>query len=302
MKRLLGAILSAALLTSPIPAKENNSQVNIKQKEETAKSLIQSSGKRTTQKVKEQEIQKIIKEAAQIYAEGNRILFLLTHNKIDEAKKSLKSLKERIARLEKQYRGKIENLPIDVAVNEVVGITDLKQAEKLAQQVKEAVKNNDFVTARILLEALRNEIIIETVYLPIKLYKQAVDLAYEFLENGKIKNAISQLEIAVNTVEIGTTIIPEPIAVASLLVEDASKHFKDKPQQALKLLDEAKRQIKLAKILGYIRNDKDIEPLIQQIEKLEKAVREKTGTKEKFKSLFENIEKFKESSTQTNTK
>ncbi|WP_297457118.1 YfdX family protein [Persephonella sp.] len=302
MRRLLSAVLSAAIIASPVFAKEENKKLNIKQKQETASSLIKSSGKRSTQKVREQELQKIIKEAASIYAEGNRVLFLLTHNKVDEAKKALKALKERVDKLEKQYHGKMDRLPIDAVVNEVVGITDIKQAQKLAQQVKEAVKNNDFVQARILLNALRDEIVIETAYLPIGLYKQAIDLAYKFLEEGKVKNAISQLQVAMNTIEIDTTIIPEPIAIASLLVEDASKRFKDKPEQALKLLEEAKRQIKLAKVLGYVRNDKDIKPLIDQIEKLEKEIKAKTGTKEKFKSLFENIEKLKKSSTQTSIK
>ncbi|WP_029521590.1 YfdX family protein [Persephonella sp. IF05-L8] len=302
MRKLLGAVLSAAVIVSPVFAKEENKKTNIQQKQETASSLIESSGKRSTQKVREQELQKIIKEAASIYAEGNRILFLLTHDKIEEAKKALKALKERVDKLEKQYQGKMVRLPIDVIVNEVVGITDIEQAKKLAEEVKKAVKNNDFVKARILLNALRSEIVIETVYLPIGLYKQAIDLAYKFLEEGKVKNAISQLQVAMNTIEIDTTIIPEPIAIASLLVEDASKRFKDNPEQALKLLEEAKKQIKLAKVLGYVRNDKDIEPLIKQIEKLEKEVKAKTGTKEKFKSLFESIEKFKESSTQTSTK
>ncbi len=302
MRKLLGAVLSAAIIVSPVFAKEENKKTNIQQKQETASSLIESSGKRSTQKVREQELQKIIKEAASIYAEGNRILFLLTHDKIEEAKKALKALKERVDKLEKQYQGKMVRLPIDVIVNEVVGITDIEQAKKLAEEVKKAVKNNDFVKARILLNALRSEIVIETVYLPIGLYKQAIDLAYKFLEEGKVKNAISQLQVAMNTIEIDTTIIPEPIAIASLLVEDASKRFKDKPEQALKLLEEAKKQIKLAKVLGYVRNDKDIEPLIKQIEKLEKEVKAKTGTKEKFKSLFENIEKLKKGSTQTSTK
>ena len=302
MRKLLGAVLSAAIIVSPVFAKEENKKTNIQQKQETASSLIESSGKRSTQKVREQELQKIIKEAASIYAEGNRVLFLLTHDKIEEAKKALKALKERVDKLEKQYQGKMVRLPIDVVVNEVVGITDIEQAKKLAEEVKKAVKNNDFVKARILLNALRSEIVIETVYLPIGLYKQAIDLAYKFLEEGKVKNAISQLQVAMNTIEIDTTIIPEPIAIASLLVEDASKRFKDNPEQALKLLEEAKRQIKLAKVLGYVRNDKDIEPLIKQIEKLEKEVKAKTGTKEKFKSLFENIEKLKKGSTQTSIK
>ncbi|WP_456465564.1 YfdX family protein [Persephonella sp.] len=299
MRKVLSAVVLATVLFSAVIGKEEN---KTKQEPETVKTLIKSSGERTAKKIREQKLQKIIKEAVSVYAEGNRILLLLSHNKVEEAKKALKALKDRVDKLEKQYRGKFDRLPIDVVVNEISGITDMEQAKKLAEQVRKAIKDNDFVQARILLQALRNEIVIETVYLPIKLYKESIDLAYKFLEKGKVKNAISQLEVALNTVELETTIIPEPIAIASLLVEDASKKFKDNPQQALKLLEEAKKQIRLAKILGYIRSDRDVEPLIKQVEKLEKEVREKTGTKEKFRSLFENIEKFKERTSTKSTK
>ncbi len=307
MRRFVSFLAAAAIFVSPVVAKEGNPQSKqqeaktvIQKKEQTAQQLIESSGKRSTEKVRAEELQKIIQEAVDIYQKGNYVLFLLTHNKVEEAKKELKALKEKVDKIEKKYQGKLERLPIDAVITEISGITDLKKAEELAKQVKEAVNNNDFIKARFLLSALRDEIVVQTAYLPIALYKEAIDLAYKFLQENKVKNAIDQLQVALGTVEIETTIIPKPIAIASLLVEDAQKAYKKDPQKALKLLEEAKRQLKLAKVLGYVKTEEELKPLITQIENLEKSIKEKSASsEEKFKQLFKSIEKTKEKATQT---
>jgi inorganic pyrophosphatase len=290
MKALL-SILLGILLTTGVSFS----------KEQTAKSLIESSGKRTTEKVQAQELSKVIKEAVEVYAKGNQILFLLNHNKIEEAKKLLDELVKELDQLSAKYK-KLNKLPIDAIITEISGITDLKEAEKLAEEAKKAVEENDFVKARFILNSLRDEIQIETFYLPLSLYTEAVKLAQKLLKEGKVKDAAAQLQVAVGLIEVETSIIPKPLAIASLLVEDASKAFKKNPDKALKLLEEAKRQIKLARVLGYVRTEKEISPLIDQIEKLEKEIRQKTGKKEQFRKVFESIEKAKEKATQTQSK
>ncbi|WP_457643426.1 YfdX family protein [Persephonella sp.] len=295
MGKIISIFMAVFLMTGLVFAKEEKLQ----KKEETAQSLIESSGQRSAEKVKTEELSKIIKEAVDIYGKAGKVLFLLSHNRIDEAKKVLQELKKDIEKLEKSEAGKLEKLPIDTVITEISGITDLKEAEKLAEEAKKAVNQNDFIRARFILNSLRDEIVIETVYLPIKLFKEAVELADKLLKQGKVEDAVAQLQVAMGLVEVETTVIPKPLAIASLLVDDASKVYTQKPQMALKLLEEAKRQIKLAKVLGYVRTEKEIQPLIAQIEKLEKAVAEKTGKQENFKKLFRSIEEMKEKATQT---
>ncbi|WP_456384584.1 YfdX family protein [Persephonella sp.] len=297
MKKFVIFLLSAFLMGVPALASQTGKESS--KKEQTAQSLIESSGKRSTAKVKEKELSRVIQEAVEVYGKGGKVLFLLSHNRIDEAKKALAELKSQLEKLEKQYKGKIDRLPIDVVITELSGVTDLKEAEKLARKAKEAVEKNDFVTARFILNSLRDEIVIETVYLPLGLFKEAVELADKLLKEGKVKDATAQLQVAMGLIEIETTIIPKPLAIAELLVDDASKVYREKPQMALKLLEEAKRQVKLAKVLGYVRTEEEIKPLIAQIEKLEKEVSQKTGTKEKFRKVFKSLEEAKEKATQT---
>ena len=259
--------------------------------------LIGSAGERSTSQIRAQEIQKLFKEAVDVVNETREVLVLLNHHHIKTAKKRLKDLKQKLDKLEKKYS--IKKFPVDVIVSEIVGDLDLKTAERMAKEVKRAVNLNDFVRARFLLNALRDEVVIETTYLPIDLYKQAVDLAYKFLEENKIDNAISQLEIALGTLEIKTVIIPRPLAIASILVEDASKIYKKDYKTALKLLEEARRKIKLAKVLGYVRTDREIKPLLEEIDKLEDAVRKKQkNSKDLFRKLIEKIKEMGKGQTQ----
>ncbi len=296
MKKLLSAVIAASILC--IPAVSSQSEEKTTQTKQTAQEIIQHAGEKSTEKVRKTEIDKIIKEAVDAVARGNKVLYLLNHGKTEEAKQEIKLLKEKISSIEKKY--KLEKLPIDAVVSEITGITDIKEAEKLVKQAKEAVKNNDLITARTILNTLRDEIVIETVYLPIKLYKEAVELTEKLLQEGKIKSAANQLQVALGLIEIETTIIPRSIAVASLLVEEASKIYRKEPDKALKLLNEAKKQIKLARVLGYIKTEDDINPLIKQIETLEQSVREKSGKSEqRFKKLFKSIEEMRERSTTT---
>jgi len=291
-------LLSTALLTNPSFAEKPD----IRGKGLTqAEKLIQSSGGRATQNIREQELQKIVQEAVEIVRRTNKVLFLLAHNRVEEAKKELKILKQKMDALDKKYKGKLDRLPIEVVITEIKGVEDLNLASKLAKEAREAIKENDFVKARFLLGALRNEIEINTAYLPIKLYKEAIDLAYKFLEKGDVKSAMAQLQVAIGTIEVETTIIPRPLAIALLLVEDASKIYQKDPKTALALLEEAKKQIKLAKILGYVKSDAEVKPLLKQIDELKTAIVKKLkSSNEKFGKLIESIKKTTEKETKTN--
>ncbi len=295
MNKFLSLIL-VGLFSFSISFGAEQKQVQEKSK---AEQLIESSGKRSVEKQKE-EAQKVVQEAIDAFIAGQQILVMLHHGELDKAKSQLEKLKKKMESLQKEYKGKLERLPIATVIYEIDGISDIKTAKKVAEQVKKAVQDNDFVKARALLEALRNEIIIETQYLPIDIYKKAVDLSLQFLNKGNKEKAIESLNLAVNSIEIETTIIPRPIAEAAILVDDASKIYEKDMDTALRLLEQAKENIKLAKVLGYIKSEEDVKPLVAQIDALEKAIKaKKVSTKGLFKELKKSIKQTQEKTTQT---
>jgi len=267
--------------------------------EKTAKQIIEESGKKSVERAK-QSVEQVIQKAVEVVAKTQQVIFMLAHGKEKEALKLLEEVKKEMAELDKQYKGKLTRLPVNVAIMDVEGVNDIQTAEKLSKQVKESVKKNDYVTARFLLDALKNEIDIQTAYLPIALYKQATDLAYNLLKKGQKEQAIQALQVALSTIEVETTIIPKPLAEAQILIEEAKKIYKTDKNKALALLEQAKYDVKLAKVLGYIPEGANIKPLIDEIEKLEKAIKEESSSAgKKFEHLFKSIEKAKQQATQT---
>ncbi len=267
--------------------------------EKSAQQIIEESSKKSVEKAKEN-VERVIKKAVDVVAKTQQVLILLAHNKDKEALKLLEEVKKEMAELDKEYRGKLTRLPVDVTITDISGVNDIEKAKEIAKQVREAINKNDFVTARALLEVLKDEIDIQTAYLPIALYKQSVDLAYRLLKEGKKEAAVSALQVALGTIEVETTIIPKPIAEAQILIQEAKKAYQVDKDKALKLLKQAKYDIQLAKVLGYVPSDKEIKPLIDEIEKLEKAIKENSkSTEAKFKHLFESIDKAVKGYTQT---
>ncbi len=295
MNKFLNAVLAVLITISGLSFAQEKSEQKSK-----AQQLIESSGKRSVEKQRQKEQEKVVQEAIDAFIAGQNILLLLQHGEVEKAKVQLQKLKKKMESIQKEYKGKLERLPIATILYEINGVSDIETAKKIAEQAKKAIQENDFVKARALLEALRNEIIIETQYLPIDIYKKAVDLSLQFLNKGDKEKAIESLKLAVNSIEVETTIIPRPIAEAAILVDDASKIYKKDMDTALRLLDQAKENIKLAKVLGYIKSEEEVKPLVAQIEALETAIKtKKVTTKGLFKELKKSIKQTQEKSTQT---
>jgi len=292
-KTLLGtALLAVGLVASPLYAAQTSSQ--------SPNQVLQNAQSEAIKQLKTQQLTKVIKEAAAVLQETQNALILLQQGKDAEALSILKKVQKELAALVDKYG--LVKLPADVNFVEFNGISDLNLAEKLNKQVKELVAKNDFVDARIILAVLRNEIDITTTYLPLKLYKEAIDLAVHLLEYGNKDAALLAIQSALGTLVVETVIVPKPILEAQYLIEKAESIYQVNPKAALAYLKKAEYDIKLTKALGYISSEKDIEPLVEKLENLMKAIKEHAATtQEQFKEVKKAVEKTKEQAT-TSTK
>ena len=85
-------------------------------------------------------------------------------------------------KLEREYG--LKSLPIDVEIEDISTVLDLKTAQEYNKRVKQLTAENDFVDARFILNLLRDEVDINTTYLPLDVYKKAIALATRLLEEG----------------------------------------------------------------------------------------------------------------------
>jgi len=181
-------------------------------------------------------------------------------------------------------------IPIDERLQAYafMGSSDVIDARlKLAVQLLKAHETQD---ASDILLPLKDELDITTVSIPMDLYPVSVKTALEALKKDDIKTAAITINTAMNSLVSFKVIIPTPILVAQDLIAEASKLDKSKKEDATKLLDAAKEELKRAELLGYTsKHAADYKALNESIEKIQKEIKgenEVVKLYEKLKNEF----------------
>ncbi len=257
----------------------------------SAQQLIQEARKRSTQALQVQETAKIVQKARTLYHLTQQAALLLSKQLYQPATELLELIHRKIDSLRQSYTVVPEDFPIEVQLIEIEGVEDTLLAKKILAEAKKAVENNDLVAARQLLNSLRNEIEVHTHYLPLDPFQKAIKLALTFLRKQNFTAAAAAIDAALNALETRTIIIARPLLEAALMVQDAEQYFRDDPQSAIQLLQEARKKIHLAKALGYLSSSTAYQSLLQTIDQLEEKVKQKTAVSEQFQQLESQIQK-----------
>lgn len=281
MKRVLISLVAAtALLSSSMMAKTSS---EVKQN-----AIRQAEAKANNQKVQ------VIKEAARAVVLTQMVLADLQKKDISKAKKDLEKA---IGKLEVILADK--NAPLLLPISSTVTATEysgtLKSIKANIKLVKSLIKNGKIQEARRLLNTLQSEIDIVTINLPLASYPQALKLAAKYLNENKIQEAKDVLEMALNTLVESEVVIPLPILEAQALIDAASKIAKKDKTQALKHLEAARKELKIAEALGYTsESDTTYKMLDESIQKVEKEIRGKNRAEKLFEELINKLKEFKE--------
>ncbi len=274
--------------------------------------ILSSSGiqaKTGTKTLMEQQIKKHTQEqkkAPKEVIEGIQNTFksvrLIESGKLDEAKKLLQKANDDFSKALKTDPA-LGLIPLEerlVAYNFVGSSVTIQDILKLSTQLIEA---HDTQAAIALLSPLRDELDINMVSAPMKLYPSSTKTALEALNKGDKKAALDALRAGFGTLVNTQIILPTPLLTAQGLILEASALDKSKKEDAKKLLEAAKEELRRAELLGYTkRHDSAYRSLADSIEKIEKEIKGKNEVvklyeklKEDFKNLIHNtrIEKVK---------
>ncbi|WP_457597424.1 YfdX family protein [Hydrogenimonas sp.] len=236
----------------------------------------------------------VVQEAVDAIVLTQKVLADLDKNDVKAAKKDLEKA---IGKLEVvlAHKDAPALLPIDSAITATEYVGDAKSVEAALAEVKKLLAVGKVQEARRLLNTLQSEIDVITVSLPLISYPQALKLAAKYLADGKTKEARDVLEMALGTMVQNEVVIPLPILKAQALIEAASKIAKSDKEQALKHLEAAREELKLAKALGYTsRSDTTYKMLDDAIEKIEKEVKGPNKAEKLFEELIGKLKEFKE--------
>jgi hypothetical protein len=165
-------------------------------------------------------------------------------------------------------------IPVDAEVDVFDAAPhDNKAVVKLANDATLAVESKDYPDARVLLHALRSEILVRTYNLPLATYPAALQNAARLLDQNKNQEASAVLLDALNTLVVVDHVTPIPLVIAQAAVSGAESQRQKDKNAAQKLVQVAKNELERARQLGYVTSkDPQYASLNSTIANLEKQL------------------------------
>ena len=289
MKRILTSVALAGLIaTSSFAMDTKTAQVS--------KNAVIKAEK------KAQQNNQLVKEAINAIRNTQDALIYLNEkdkkNAINSLKKAIDNLTVALNTQNHPYL-----LPIDINFEAYQFNGNIKTISSLVKKAKVFVMKNKLPAAREVLNTLRDEIVIKTINLPLVTYPADLKLSIKYINKNKIQEAKEVLSMALSTLVEIKTIIPIPLVKAQNLIIQASKIVKKDPKEAIKYLDEAKRQLKLGKVLGYTSTSSTTYKILKEkINHLEKKIKSKHNTYNLFEELIQKIKDFEHKAVTHTTK
>ena len=240
---------------------------------------------------RETEERKIAQEAVYVVRKIGDVVSKLRSGDLTTLEDTLKDLKERVDDLYEKHGD--TSLPIKSVVYTVVGVDDPETARKVYGEAKEMLNAGRIPRARTLVNLLRNEVVIETDVIPLDILRDAISLALSFFKREKVSRLIDTLNLILASVETVQTLLPRPLLEAYYLADELERLGEEDRETALEVARYIRERLELAKVLGYITDEKEITHLEEKIKTYEEAAGKPEG-KEKATALKEELAKAKE--------
>lgn len=285
MKKFVISTILASLLGTSLMAQTNRGDI------EKSNKIAVSKGMQNAMNSQAQ----IVKEAIKSLEFAAKAEIALNKN---DKKQALANIEKALGKLEVILSSK--NAPKELPINSHISMEEflgsVKDIKKVVNHVKTLLNKNRVQEARTLLNTLKSEIDIDVVSLPLTTYPNALKLAAKYISNNKINKAKEVLDIALNTFNKTTTIIPLPLVKATNLINiSAELSKKGKKEDALKYLQAAEEELNRSEALGYVSHSSTTyKALHQAIEKVRKEIKGKNKAEKLFDALKAKLKDFKD--------
>ena len=292
MKKFISiSTIAAALMLGSISlyAKSDNLQLHINQTQvkKASQSAVNKeiAYQKSTVKLASKDIMKGLNETV-------LAIDALGRKKTDEAKKALQEATKAFDSALK-VDPTLKLVPVENAVQLYSVDVPVKTIDKAVGVAINLLKDHKVQTANSILEPLKDEIDIETIYVPMDLYPVATKTALTALKKGDTKAATSALIAGMSTMVHTRIVMPLGLLGAQDLITAASQLDKSKKKEVIALLDAAQEELVKARKLGYIsKHTKEYKSLEKQIKELKKEAKGKNVVAklyEKLKKDFESL-------------
>lgn len=247
-----------------------------------------------TQQAKEEVQKSLVPDAIFIVNETKKAINFIKNGQMAEA---LSAVENATGKSDVLLARHPENalLPVDFAIKVIDSApVELNKINGIEKLIKKNIDYKNYPVSRALLNFLCSEIDVVTYCLPLAYYPEALKKAARLLELKQASEASLVLDIALNTlVEMHQTFPIPTIKVITLLTtaEDILEKENDK-ENALKLVNEAKFELKRSIELGYLEKDEKYRALNEELTDLENKINKNQKSTSSFRSLKEKFRDF----------
>ena len=229
-------------LKETVKSSPNLSQEKLQDKVEDAKSKIEDNVEDT-----------LVSEAKEAVKETQRAIAAIEDG---DKRKALKALESATGKLDLVLARQPELglVPLESEVDIfALAPSDLDTVEEIRKQIKQAIRKDELVKARELLDNLASELRITTVNLPLATYPAAMKEAAALLDRDNPEAAKGVLQTALSTLFIEEKQSFIPVIKAQVLIDEADSLIQVDGHEEIvqSLLAEAQNELKLAEELGY---------------------------------------------------
>ncbi len=239
---------------------------------------------------RETEERRIAQEAVYVVRRIGEVVAKLRAGDFTTLEETLKDLKERVDALYEKHGD--TSLPVKSVVYTVVGVDDPESARKIYEEAKETLNAGRVPKARTLVNLLRNEVVIETDVIPLEVLRGAISLALSFFKRDNVSRLIDTLNLILSSIETVRTLLPRPLLEAYYLADELEKLKEEDRETALEVARYIRERLELAKVLGYITDERQIADIEEKIRTYEEAAGKPEG-KERATALKEELAKTK---------
>lgn len=190
-----------------------------------------------------------------------------------------------------------DKLLVNVNSHKDMLITDIETVQSIVDQAKEEIEKRHYQDASFLLNKVRSEVVIQSVFLPTAAYPEAIKIATALLKDGKEESAKMVLQEVLSTHVIKKTIIPIPILKAEQAIIEATLldiKTDDYKGKIINLLNFADYQLHLAEEMGYGKKDKDYNMLYKMLHEVKDSVTKGIDSKADLEKSRRELRKFRE--------
>jgi len=246
-KKLRNSLFAASLLVAaPSWAADDKPVLDEAQQAASDKAIARQEGKQNAM------LQAINENVVAGFAKVQEAARLLTQE--GREKEAIAALEAATAKFDIALVAKpdLSLVPIDTRVAIAELITTPEMIAEATDKALDLLKDGKLQAARKLLLPLRDEMVTETVLLPMETYPDAIKLATAELIKGEKEKSLAILDEAFSTFVIMRSVLPLSLLRAEAFIIDAAALDKEKDKaQALKLVEAAEMQLEVAVLLGY---------------------------------------------------